>query len=157
MEEGRPSTTAVGAATLRAAHQVLDDPPIIADPIALRLADAETAAQTWYARHHVVPINHMVVVTEKLAKSSPQTVEDIYRLLLQAKTAAGLPKAGAIDFLAFGLTVCRPALQTIITYALQQRLIPRKLEVDELFDDTTRALERLSERRRKFTRLPQPA
>ena len=105
------------------------------------IPDAETAAQTWYARHHVVPINHMVVVTEKLAKSNPQAVKEIYRLLLQAKTAAGLPKAGAIDFLAFGLKACRPALQTIITYALQQRLIPRKIEVEELFDDTTRALD----------------
>jgi 4,5-dihydroxyphthalate decarboxylase len=105
------------------------------------IPDAEAAAQTWYARHHVVPINHMVVVTEKLAKSSPQTVEEIYRLLLRAKTAAGLPKAGAIDFLPFGFKACRPALQTIITYALQQRLIPRKIEVDDLFDDATRALD----------------
>jgi 4,5-dihydroxyphthalate decarboxylase len=105
------------------------------------IPDAEAAAQRWYARHTVVPINHMVVVTEKLAKSNPQTVKEIYRLLLQAKKAAGLPKAGAIDFLPFGLKACRPALQTIITYALQQRLIPRKIEVEDLFDDTTRALE----------------
>src|SRR5262249_1045912 len=83
--------------------------------------------------------NHMVVVTEKLAKSDPQTVQEIYRLLLQAKTAAGLPKAGAIDFLPFGLEACRPALQTIITYPLQQRLIPRKIEVEDLFADATRA------------------
>jgi 4,5-dihydroxyphthalate decarboxylase len=105
------------------------------------IPDAEAAAQRWYARHKVVPINHMVVVTEKLAKSNPQTVKEIYRLLLQAKKAAGLPTAGAIDFLPFGLKACRPALQTIITYALQQRLIPRKIEVEDLFDDTTRALE----------------
>ena len=105
------------------------------------IPDAEAAAQRWYARHKVLPINHMVVVTEKLARSDPQTVKEIYRLLLQAKTAAGLPKAGAIDFLAFGLEACRPALQTIITYALQQRLIPRKIEVEDLFDDTTRAIE----------------
>src|SRR6516165_6798484 len=62
-------------------------------------------------------------------------------LIPDAETAAELPKAGAIDFLAFGLKACRPALQTIITYALQQRLIPRKIEVEELFDDTTRALD----------------
>ena len=105
------------------------------------IPDAEAAAQRWYARHKVVPINHMVVVTEKLAKSNPQTVKEIYRLLLRAKNAAGLPKAGAIDFLPFGLKACRPALQTIITYALQQRLIPRKIEVEDLFDDTSRALE----------------
>jgi 4,5-dihydroxyphthalate decarboxylase len=105
------------------------------------IPDAETAARTWYARHNVVPINHMVVLTEKLAKSDPQIVKEIYRLLLQAKSAAGLPKAGEIDFLPFGLEACRPALQTVIKYALQQRLIPRKIEVEDLFDDTTRVLE----------------
>src|SRR5262249_890976 len=104
------------------------------------IPDAEAAAQRRYARHKVVPINHMVLVTEKLAKPNGR-VKEIYRLLLQAKPAAGLPRAGAIDFLAFGLEACRPALQTIITYALQQRLIPRKIEVEDLFDDTTRALE----------------
>jgi 4,5-dihydroxyphthalate decarboxylase len=69
-------------------------------------------------------------------------VREIYRLLLAAKTAAGLPKPGEIDFLPFGVEACRPALQTIINYARQQSLVPRKLEVEELYDDTTRALER---------------
>ena len=106
------------------------------------IADPETAAKAWYAKHQVVPINHMVVVTEKLARSSPDTVREIYRLLRQAKTAAGLPKAGEIDFFPFGVAACRPALQTIIDYSWQQNLIPRKIDVDELFDDTTRELER---------------
>jgi 4,5-dihydroxyphthalate decarboxylase len=105
------------------------------------IPDADSAARTWFARHKVVPINHMVVVTEKLARSDPQAIMEIYRLLRRAKAAAGLPKPGEIDFLPFGLNACREALQTIINYALQQRLIPRKLEVEELFDDTTRALE----------------
>jgi 4,5-dihydroxyphthalate decarboxylase len=105
------------------------------------IPDPDNAARTWYARHKVVPINHMVVVTEKLARSDPQAVAEIYRLLRRAKAAASLPKPGEIDFLPFGLEACRGALQTIIDYALQQRLIPRKLEVEELFDDTTRALE----------------
>jgi 4,5-dihydroxyphthalate decarboxylase len=106
------------------------------------IPDAEAAARQWYARHKVVPINHMVVVTEKLAESDPQTVKEIYRLLLQAKSAAGLPKPGEIDFLPFGFDACRPALQTIITYSLQQQLVPRKIEVEELFDDLTRTLDR---------------
>jgi 4,5-dihydroxyphthalate decarboxylase len=101
----------------------------------------DTAAQQWFTRHKVVPINHMVVVTEKLAKSSPETVREIYRLLAQGKRAAGAPKGGGIDFLPFGVGACRPALQTIITYALQQSLIPRKIDVEELFDNTTRGLE----------------
>jgi 4,5-dihydroxyphthalate decarboxylase len=105
------------------------------------IPDPDNAARAWYARHKVVPINHMVVVTEKLARSDPQAVTEIYRLLRRTKAAAGLPKPGEIDFLPFGLNACRGALQTIIDYALQQRLIPRKLDVEELFDDTTRALE----------------
>jgi 4,5-dihydroxyphthalate decarboxylase len=52
-----------------------------------------------------------------------------------------LPKAGDIDFLPFGLTACRPGLQIIIDYALQQSLIPRKIAVEDRFDDATRALE----------------
>ena len=106
------------------------------------IPDPAAAAQSWYARHRVVPINHMVVVTEKLASSDPEAVREIYRLLMRGKQAAGLPKAGEIDFLPFGLAACRPALQTIIDYALQQSLIPRKIDVDDLFDETTRVLDR---------------
>jgi 4,5-dihydroxyphthalate decarboxylase len=106
------------------------------------IAEPAAAAQRWYARHEVVPINHMVVVTERLARSQPEIVREIYRVLLAAKTAAGLPKAGEIDFLPFGVEACRPALQTVINYAWQQDLIPRQIEVEELFDTTTRALGR---------------
>jgi 4,5-dihydroxyphthalate decarboxylase len=104
------------------------------------IANPEAAARTWYARHKVVPINHMVVVTERLAKSDPGAVKEIFRLLARGKTAAGLPKPDAIDFLPFGFEACRPALQTVVDYALQQSLIPRKIDVEELFDATTRAL-----------------
>jgi len=47
----------------------------------------------------------------------------------------------SIDFLPFGFEACRPGLQTVINYALQQNLIPQKIEVADLFDDTTRALQ----------------
>ncbi len=104
------------------------------------IADPEAAAQQWYAKHHVVPINHMVVVTETLAKSNPEAVKEIYRLLALGKQAAGEIPAGAIDFLPFGFDACRPALQTIVKYALQQNLIPRKIDVEDFFDNTTRAL-----------------
>ena len=40
----------------------------------------------------------------------------------------------------FGFEACRPALKMIIDYCVQQQLIPRRFEVEELFDDTTRAL-----------------
>lgn len=104
------------------------------------IPDADTAALNWYAKHGVVPINHMVCVTAELAKSNPKAVVEVYRLLAQSKAAAGLPKPGSIDFLPYGLDACRPALQMMIKFCTQQNLLPRTLEVDELFDDTTRAL-----------------
>ncbi|HEY1364676.1 MAG TPA: hypothetical protein VGF60_20700 [Xanthobacteraceae bacterium] len=112
------------------------------------IPDPESAARKWFAQHRVVPINHMVVVSEQIAKSSPEVVREVYRLLRESKCLAGAAAAGArkdseaaIDFLPFGVSACRPALQTIIGYALQQSLIPRKIAVEELFDETTRELD----------------
>ena len=104
------------------------------------IPDPEAAARKWHAQHGVVPINHMVVVPEHLAKSQPETVREVYRMLLQSKRAAGLPKSGGLDMQPFGFDACRPALKMIIDYCVQQKLIARRFEVEELFDDTTRAL-----------------
>lgn len=105
------------------------------------IPNPEEAMRQWHARHAVVPINHMVVVTAELAGSQPQTVREVYRMLRAAKKAAGLPKPGALDMHPFGLEACRPALKMIIDYCVQQNLIARPFEVEDLFDDTTRALE----------------
>jgi len=104
------------------------------------IPDPEGAAEHWYARHKVVPINHMVVATEKLSESNPEAVREVFRMLVESKRVAGLPRPGSIDVLPFGVDACRPALRMMIDYAMQQKLLPRPLVVDELFDDTTRAL-----------------
>jgi 4,5-dihydroxyphthalate decarboxylase len=49
----------------------------------------------------------------------------------------GTDQAAAIRF---GLEATRPSLEIIIDYSVRQGLIPRRFSVDELFDDTTRAL-----------------
>jgi 4,5-dihydroxyphthalate decarboxylase len=104
------------------------------------IANPDLEAEKWRATHGVVPLNHMVVVTESLSRERPDAVRAVYDLLKRGKQAAGLPGAGAIDYHPFGVEACRPALAMIINYAVQQKLIPRPFEVDELFDDTTRAL-----------------
>jgi 4,5-dihydroxyphthalate decarboxylase len=104
------------------------------------IPDPETAARQWHAKHGVVPLNHMVVVTEDLARSQPEAVREVYRMLLAGKRAAGSPKPGGLDMYPFGFEACRPALKMIIDYCVQQQLIARRFEVEELFDDTTRAL-----------------
>jgi 4,5-dihydroxyphthalate decarboxylase len=101
--------------------------------------DPDSETERWRAKHGVVPLNHMVVVTQELSKSRPDLVKEVFRMLKESKAHASGPKAGAIDFHPFGVEACRPALRMIISYAVQQKLIPRPFEVDELFDDTTRA------------------
>ncbi|HWM82464.1 MAG TPA: hypothetical protein VNQ56_10430 [Pseudolabrys sp.] len=97
------------------------------------VADPQAAAQDWYRKHGVVPVNHMVVVKGELARTQPDAVAELYRVLLAGKTAAGLPKAGAIDTVPFGIEDNRRCLEMLIRYAEQQQLIPRSMTVDELF------------------------
>jgi 4,5-dihydroxyphthalate decarboxylase len=103
--------------------------------------DPEAAARQWAARHGGMPLNHMVVVKDQISKAQPEIVQEIYRLLRESKNAANLPASDtALDPLRFGVEPNRRALETIIDYSLRQKLIPRRFSVDELFDDTTRAL-----------------
>jgi 4,5-dihydroxyphthalate decarboxylase len=104
--------------------------PVIPDP--------HQAAQTWCKTHGVLPINHMMVVTESLAKSNPTTVKEIYRLLRESKQLAA-PASGP-DPLQFGLENVRRSLELIIEYSAQQRLIPKTFEVNQLFNETTSGL-----------------
>ncbi|GLR86086.1 hypothetical protein [Bradyrhizobium iriomotense] len=104
--------------------------PLFPDPA------AEAAA--WYARRGAVPVNHLVVVTEALAKSRPDVVSGVYDLLKAGKAKAGAPASP--DLLPFGVEANRKPLELIIDYAYQQALIPHRFAVEELFDDTTRRM-----------------
>jgi 4,5-dihydroxyphthalate decarboxylase len=104
------------------------------------IPDADAAAQKWAERHHGVPINHMLVVRKDLSRSRPDVVRDVFRQFQESKRAAGLPDGGVLDPYRFGVEACRPTLEIIIDFCRQQKLISRPVSVDELFDDTTRAL-----------------
>jgi 4,5-dihydroxyphthalate decarboxylase len=104
------------------------------------IPDPDAAAKQWYEKYRTVPINHMVVVKTSLSQSNPGAVREVFRMLQESKKAAGLPKAGAIDVLPFGFAAVKPALELMSSYALEMKIIPRRYSVEELFDDTTRAL-----------------
>jgi 4,5-dihydroxyphthalate decarboxylase len=96
--------------------------------------DAAAEEKSWFAKHHVVPINHMVVVSEALSNQHPEVVREVFRLLQEsaALAPAGTPR--------FGVQEMRRSLEMMIKYTAQQGLIPRAYAVDELFDDLTRTL-----------------
>ena len=111
------------------------------DPRLIRLIpDPDAAAKAWYAKYGITPINHMFVVRASLCKSRPDVVKEIYRMLVEARSGAAKPAPGAPNLAPYGLEAVRESLKTIIEYAFEQHVIPRKFSVDELFDDTTRAL-----------------
>ena len=105
------------------------------------IPDPDAAAKDWYKTHGTVPLNHMVVVKSSLAKSDPGAVREVFRMLRESKQAAGLPRPGTIDTLPFGFNAVKPPLDLISSYALEMKIIPRRYSVEELFDDTTRALQ----------------
>jgi 4,5-dihydroxyphthalate decarboxylase len=83
----------------------------------------------------------MVVLRKELARSRPDVAKELFRLLLASKRATKSPADGtALDPLRFGVEACRPTLEIIIDYCARQKLVPRKIAVDALFDDATRAL-----------------
>jgi 4,5-dihydroxyphthalate decarboxylase len=96
----------------------------------------DTAAEekSWFTRHGVVPINHMVVVSQALSEKHPEAVREVFRLLQES--AALAPAASP----RFSADEMRRSLKLIVSYTAQQGLIPRAYAVDELFDDLTRAL-----------------
>lgn len=97
------------------------------------IPDPQAAARAWYDTHGVVPVNHMVVVKGELARTQPDAVAELYRLLLASKAAAGAPPPGALDLVPFGIEANRKCLDLLTGYAVQQQLIPRRFSVDELF------------------------
>jgi len=95
------------------------------------IPEPHAAAQTWYRKHGVAPVNHLVVVKTDLVRTQPHVVAEVCRLLAAAKRAAPVP--AGIDPAPFGIAANRPALELIVDYCVQQRMIPRRFSVDELF------------------------
>lgn len=101
--------------------------------------DAHAAAKDWFAREGVVPVNHFFVVQEAVSQQHPEAVREIYRMIKESRelTEGGLPAI----FPPMGLEANRKGIQLAIDWALDQKILPRRLSVDELFDDVTGSLD----------------
>jgi 4,5-dihydroxyphthalate decarboxylase len=111
-----------------------DDPrlrPVIEQPL--------QAAEAWCARNGAVSINHMMALDAEWAAARPDLVRELWRLLCESKRL-GRNGATGPDLTPFGVEANRASLALLLRYAEQQGLLARPLTVDELFDDTTRAL-----------------
>jgi 4,5-dihydroxyphthalate decarboxylase len=97
-------------------------------------ADAAAEEKSWFAKHQVLPINHLVVVSTALSRDHPEAVREVSRMLHES--AARAPAVSP----QFSPEEMSRSLQLISEYTAQQGLIPHAYTVDEMFDDLTRTL-----------------
>ena len=98
------------------------------------ISDADAIARAWAETHGGVPINHMMVVRDSIAKSRPDIVQEIYRTLQESRQAVPPPPGGLLDPWRFGIEANRRSLEIVIDYSFRQKLIARKFSVGELFE-----------------------
>ena len=106
-----------------------DDPRIKAV-----IPDAKNAGRRAFDRNGLVPINHMLAVTKKLAQDNPALVREVYSLFKRSKQLAK-SDAAQPDLRPVGIREISPSLQVVIDLAHHQQLIPRKFTLDEIFAD----------------------
>ncbi len=102
------------------------------------IPNALEAGAQWHRKTGAMSINHLFVVSAEVAKR-PDVMREIWRMLEETK-AAMPPQKGGIDFLPFGVENNRKNLELIMRYSFEQQMIPRRMSVDELFDDVTRGM-----------------
>ena len=113
------------------------------------IPDARNVAFESFRRTGVYPINHGVVVKNTVLKAMPWIGEELtrafeaakaeYRKDMKGNEIASWDKAATVnaavvgDPYPFGIENNRKALETITQYAFDQKMIPRRYSVEELF------------------------
>jgi 4,5-dihydroxyphthalate decarboxylase len=98
------------------------------------IPDVDGAIAQWYEKHHAVPINHMVVVSEKMA---PEAVQEVYSLLCKGLELA-YPPAGRKEPFALrcGIEGVWSAVELSMRYSFEQGLTSRIFDISEVFHKT---------------------
>ena len=112
------------------------------DPRIRRLIpEPKAAARAWYEKHQAVPINHMICVKKDLLAARPDIVREYFDLLGQSRDLAGGAKfQDGVNLQPTGLANVRNSVALAVEYGLQQKLLRKKVTVDELFDEFTASL-----------------
>jgi 4,5-dihydroxyphthalate decarboxylase len=100
------------------------------------IPDPAEASRRWYARHHTVPVNHLVAVTRSLADEDPDIVAAVYDALKAGIDRTARPAApGELPTaIRYGRDSVRTAIELAAVAARRQGLITRDPEdTDALF------------------------
>jgi 4,5-dihydroxyphthalate decarboxylase len=124
------------------------------------IPDARNAAFAYFRRTGIYPINHGVVIKDSVLKEMPWIAGELYRAFEAAKAeymkdldlssgglGSGGPGSGATswdraarqnaevvgDPFPFGIEQNGKALEAVTQFAVDQKMVPRKFAVEELF------------------------
>jgi 4,5-dihydroxyphthalate decarboxylase len=156
LEKGRKMADALAAGELGAAIGVeVDHPdvkPLIANP-------KDAAFEALRTRGHY-PINHLMVIKDDILAAQPDIALDVFdaftaakRLYVERLKAGAIEKPTAVDEtyrrvmeitgkdpLPYGIAPNRQALDELIASALEQKVLTRRVTVEELFPSNTHGL-----------------
>jgi 4,5-dihydroxyphthalate decarboxylase len=130
--------------------------------IARLFEDFETVERAYYARHHVFPIMHTVVIKRSVYRENPWVARAMLDAFEKAKQAAqNIYRAGSVfftpalmipwvaalqernrellgdDFWPYGIEQNRKTLDTCLRYNREQHLLSRDWKLEELFAPET--------------------
>ena len=115
------------------------------------IEDTARLEAEWFRHTGIYPMHGLIVVKDKLLADHPWLAKSLFAAFTEAKTRylarlrsgeansaddqryRDLTAVVGDDPLPYGLKANLPAIETLINYALQQGLMPRRLTVDELF------------------------
>jgi len=125
-------------------------------PLIANAADAEAA---WYRKTGIYPLNHTVVVKDSLLQADPALAPRLFQAFKDAKAifleelssgaelsgdARALAQRRAVvgdDPLPYGLARNRKAMDAVIQFARDQKILPRRVSSEEMFAKNTFDLE----------------
>ena len=114
------------------------------------IADAPEVEAQWFRRTGIYPIHGLIVVKTSVLAQHPFVARSLFDAFLKAKDAyVARLKAGEGDSaddvkyrklmalmndpLPYGMTANRPSIEALVTYSLQQKLIPSRPQLDQVF------------------------
>jgi 4,5-dihydroxyphthalate decarboxylase len=128
----------------------VDSPDV--KPLIPNAAEAEAA---WYRKTGIYPINHTVVVKDSVLREDPTLAPRLFGMLTDAKAvflgelASGAELSGEAQALArrraivgddplpYGVARNRTAMEAVIRFAVDQKILPRRVTPEEMFASNT--------------------
>ena len=115
----------------------------IVDPAGVTpvIENGEAEARNWIARTGITPVNHTLAIRIDLLAAHPWLAGELADLFEEARAVA--VAAGAPPPPPYGLEANRRALQMLLDFCHEQRVVRRPYSVDEVYLDPAKALQGL--------------